>query len=76
MFGGGGTVCLVVFVSSTAGIMPSSASWAACGGPGEEELRNERMVLPQAPHPHFKLLEATDGSSLGWGENNFESYLR
>lgn len=63
-------------MSGTSGIMQSSANWAACGGPGEEKLRNEKRVLPQPLHPHFRLLGATDGSSLGWGENDFESYLR
>lgn len=62
-------------MSDINGIMQCSARLAVCSGPGEEKLCNEKMFLLQSPHPYFKLLEATDGSSLGWGEN-FESYLR
>lgn len=57
-----GSVSLVVPVSR---IMQCSARMAVCSGPGEVELCNGKMFLLQSLHPYFKLLDATDGASLG-----------
>lgn len=57
-----GSVSLIVPVSRST---QCSARMAVCSGPGEEELCNGKMFLSQSPHPYFKLLDATDSSSLG-----------